>query len=301
MPKISIIVPIYNVEKYLARALDSILSQTFGDWEAILVNDGSPDRSAEIAEEYVNRDARFRLIHRENGGLSAARNTGMKHITGEYVMFLDSDDFLHPQAMELCLTAAERDNSDMVAFRYNRAYRVLHFILHFFHYGDIKPHYPKYSNPEYIITNNIFDYATENVKPSNIDARWIVKRCHVWKCMYRNKSIQHIRFIQGINYEDFPWWSEVLLNIKKTTILNLPLYYYYPNPGSYIISANNSHKTNSLRIGIEAACQVYADMPDEIKSKWIKHFLIPFQTKLNRKEAMIARRKTMCVLRTLWN
>ena len=94
MQAISIIIPIYGVEKYLRQCLDSVLNQTFTDWQAICVDDGSPDNSGKIAEEYAKRDNRFVVIHKQNGGPSDARDVGMKHATGEYVMFLDGDDFL---------------------------------------------------------------------------------------------------------------------------------------------------------------------------------------------------------------
>jgi glycosyltransferase involved in cell wall biosynthesis len=133
MSLISVIVPIYNVEKYLTRALDSILAQTYHDWEAILVDDGSIDKSGSIADEYAQKDERFKVIHKENGGLSDARNVGTEHVTGEYLLFLDSDDFLHPQLMELCIQVAQRDSSDLVAFTYDRVYRTKNLILHFLH------------------------------------------------------------------------------------------------------------------------------------------------------------------------
>ena len=92
MPAISVIIPIYNVEKYLRRCLDSVLNQTFSDWEAICVNDGSPDGSAAILSEYAARDARFKIVNKPNGGLSDARNAGMAVATGDYILYLDSDD-----------------------------------------------------------------------------------------------------------------------------------------------------------------------------------------------------------------
>ena len=106
-PKISIIIPMYNVEKYLRRCLDSVLNQTFADWQGILVDDGSPDNSGAIAEEYASRDKRFVVIHKENGGLSDARNAGFPYADGEYIMYLDSDDFIHPQTMEIAYNLAK--------------------------------------------------------------------------------------------------------------------------------------------------------------------------------------------------
>ena len=197
---ISVVVPIYNVERFLPRALDSILSQTHKDWEAILVDDGSTDTSGSIADEYARRDARFKVVHKENGGLSDARNAGMKLIRGEYLLFLDADDFLYPQLMALCLEAALRDNSDLVCFTYDRCYRTRGLVRHFLHLGDPTLHYRFYSNPPYITTDNILAYATEYSCPRDIDRRWAVKHSQVWRCMYKTYAVRDVQFIPGINY-----------------------------------------------------------------------------------------------------
>lgn len=99
-PLVSVIVPMYNVEKYLPACVDSLLAQTLADMEIILVDDGSPDRSGQIAEEYSQRDSRVRVVHRENGGLGPARNSGLEVARGEYVGFVDSDDWVEPEMFE---------------------------------------------------------------------------------------------------------------------------------------------------------------------------------------------------------
>lgn len=280
---VSVIVAIYNVEEYLPRALDSILSQTHKDWEAILVDDGSSDGSGRIADGYALRDPRFRVVHKENGGLSDARNAGMREVRGEYLLFLDADDFLHPQLMSLCLQAALRDESDLVCFTYDRRYRTRNIVRHFLHLPDGGAHYRFYDNPPYLATDNILRYATEYTRPRGIDRRWAVKHCQVWRCMYRTRVVRDIRFIPGINYEDFPWWSEVLLHAGRSTILNLPLYFYYPNPRSYILSASDTHKAESLRQGIEAGRRLYASAPEAKRKAWERNFLAPFEQKLKKK------------------
>lgn len=112
--RFSVIVPVYNVEKYLRECLDSVLNQSYPDWEAICVNDGSTDGSAAILEEYAQKEARVKVVSQPNGGLSAARNTGLKAASGEYVLFLDSDDWLEPQALEVL--ASKLDGEDMLCF-----------------------------------------------------------------------------------------------------------------------------------------------------------------------------------------
>ena len=92
-PKISVIVPVYNVEKYLPRCIDSILSQTFTDFELLLIDDGSPDNCGKICDEYAAKDSRVRVFHKPNGGVSSARNLGLDNARGEWIAFIDSDDF----------------------------------------------------------------------------------------------------------------------------------------------------------------------------------------------------------------
>ena len=111
-PRVSVVVPIYNVEPYLPECLDSISGQTMRDFEVVMVDDGSADRSAEIAAAYESRDPRFRLVRQPNGGLGHARNTGIKLSTGEFLMFVDSDDALPPDALEHLLTSLDATGSD---------------------------------------------------------------------------------------------------------------------------------------------------------------------------------------------
>lgn len=113
---ISIIIPVYNVEPYLQECVDSVLQQTYKNLEVILVNDGSTDLSGQICDEYIEKDPRVKVIHKENGGLSDARNAGFESATGEYTYFLDSDDFIADTAMEECLIIARKEQADFVFF-----------------------------------------------------------------------------------------------------------------------------------------------------------------------------------------
>ena len=100
MPRISIIVPVYNVEHVLKRCCESILCQTYADFECILVDDGSTDQSGKICDEYAGLDERFKVIHQSNGGVSAARNTGLDHAIGDFIAFVESDDCIHPEYLK---------------------------------------------------------------------------------------------------------------------------------------------------------------------------------------------------------
>jgi Glycosyltransferases involved in cell wall biogenesis len=114
--KISVIIPVYNASKYLKRCLDSIKNQTYSNWEAICVDDGSTDNSLDILNEYASKDSRFKVIAKSNGGVSDARNVGMDNVTGDYVMYVDSDDFIHHQTMELACAFVKRDGSDIISW-----------------------------------------------------------------------------------------------------------------------------------------------------------------------------------------
>jgi glycosyltransferase involved in cell wall biosynthesis len=118
MPRVSVIVPVYNTEQYLSRCIDSIMNQNFTDFELLLVDDGSTDGSGEICDNYRKSDSRIQVIHKNNGGASSARNTGLDHSNGEYIYFADSDDYVSPNLLEKCLKAI--DGYDMVAFNYQK-------------------------------------------------------------------------------------------------------------------------------------------------------------------------------------
>lgn len=118
MCRVSVIVPVYQVEEYLPRCLDSILAQTFDDFELILVNDGTRDGCPAIMEAYAQKDARIRQIHKENGGLSSARNAGLSVARGELIAFVDSDDTIEPDMLEDAVAAADRSGAEMVIWNY---------------------------------------------------------------------------------------------------------------------------------------------------------------------------------------
>lgn len=116
MPKISVIVPVYNVEKYIRLCIDSIINQTLEEWECLLIDDGSPDNSGAICDEYAEKDTRFRVFHVANGGVSRARNIGLENMIGEWVIFVDSDDAIATNTLEVCFKLATKNNLDLLQF-----------------------------------------------------------------------------------------------------------------------------------------------------------------------------------------
>ena len=118
MPMVSVIIPLYNVEEYLRQCLDSVVCQTLSNIEIICVDDGSPDRSAEIAAEYVEKYPNVKLIRKENGGLSSARNAGLEAAQGDYVFFLDSDDKITQEALGVMKQVMRRENPHVIAFNF---------------------------------------------------------------------------------------------------------------------------------------------------------------------------------------
>ena len=280
-PKISIIIPMYNVEKYLRRCLDSVKNQTFQDWQAICVDDGSPDNSGAIAEEYAKQDKRFIVIHKENGGLSDARNAGFPYANGKYIMYLDSDDFIHPQTMEIAYNLAEKNKSDIVSFTYDRFYRPQLMVRHVLHLDTdnvvpfgIKKRY-NVNKIKTKTSDNVFDFATERTHNKlNPNRKWLIKHCQVWKNLYKKDLIKDTPFIKGILFEDFPWWSEIMMKRPRVTVAPLPLYYYIPNFGGIVLSAKQLRIMTSLCAGIKHAYKIYAEnADDEQMSKWQSEFM----------------------------
>ena len=118
--KVSVVLPIYNVEKYLKKSVQSVQNQTYRNLEIILVDDGSKDSSGRICDELSKEDSRIQVVHKNNGGLASARNSGYEVATGEYVMYIDSDDCVKEDTVKKCVDAIERDKSDVVIFGYEK-------------------------------------------------------------------------------------------------------------------------------------------------------------------------------------
>jgi glycosyltransferase involved in cell wall biosynthesis len=260
--------------------LDCVLNQTFADWEAICVNDGSPDNSAEILDEYAARDSRFKVITQKNGGLSDARNTGMRAARGEFVLFLDSDDFIHPQTMEITHALAMRFGSDIVSFRKDLSVRTRLVVKQFFG-GDTDRINPPGMRKRYDLnhvrtktTDDIFPYVTER---SHRPKYMQIKHAYVWQNLYRRELIKDIPFYKGIIMEDFAWWPLVWLKHPRVTITRLPFYYYIPQLNSIMASSKRIRKIGDIATGMKHVYNIYKKQaPAREMNIWQKEFLWPY-------------------------
>lgn len=214
--KVSIIVPIYNVEKYIDRCIKSILQQTYTYLELILVNDGSPDNCGKIIDDYANKDTRIKVIHKENGGLSDARNRGMKEVTGEFTMFIDSDDWIKETMIEALLTHSLERQADIVQSSFYYAYedKLL-----------VDKRHQKETGAPVTLNNKELMYELVTNK--------IVKN-FAWGKLYKTKLIQDIPFTKGVLFEDVFWAHHAMHKVDTYVILHEPMYYYCQRDDSIV-------------------------------------------------------------------
>lgn len=224
---ISVVIPIYNVEKYLNRCLESVTCQTYRKLEIILVDDGSPDRCPDICEEWAQKDARIRVIHKQNAGLGMARNTGIEYATGEYICFFDSDDYIVPDALEAAYKLASREKADVVCFGFSRIDSEGNTVAQFI------PKTPKasYSGSE---VQSVF--LPELVASDPITGRASDLQMSAWACLYSLKRIRAVgwRFVseREIISEDVYSNLRFYRYVTKVAVLAKPLYCYCENATS---------------------------------------------------------------------
>ena len=213
-PQISIIVPVYNVEDYLRQCLDSIIAQTFTDWECILVDDGSKDKSGSICDEYAQKENRFKVIHQVNSGSSAARNKGLSVISGKYTLCLDSDDWIDSDYLTSLITIADADNVDMVisAFVYDHGNRVV-----------VRLNKPTQLTPS-VVTRELLTLL----------------HAGLWNKLVRTEIIQknHLHFPKHDFYEDMYFSISLMHFVKSVAYSSVPAYHYRINSQSLTHSSD---------------------------------------------------------------
>lgn len=208
MPLISIVVPVYNVERYLHRCLDSILNQTFRDFELILVDDGSPDNCPAICDEYAEIDNRVRVIHQENGGVSAARNAGMGIAQGKFLLFCDSDDFVAPEWCESLLAATTASQDNYIFGRIIKDFE-----------GEDKSQSP--------ITDEKIDIGDGSVG-AFLRLHTQSRTGFAWNVLYYANTIKELglRFQSDIIIEDLPFCLEYLKKMRSLSYCDKACYFY---------------------------------------------------------------------------
>lgn len=203
-PTISIIVPVYKTEAYLEKCVDSILAQTFRDFELLLIDDGSPDNCPALCEEAAARDPRIRVIHQKNAGLSAARNTGVEAARGEWIGFVDSDDSIAPEMYETLLTYARRDGAQIAVCDYLLVTEA----------GEPLP------SPYRLEEDKVLD---------RVGALEQMNRGHftvAWNRLYRRELFETVRFPVGKIHEDEYTAHQFYWQCERITIAAKPLYFY---------------------------------------------------------------------------
>ncbi len=226
---ISVIVPVYKVEPYLRRCLDSIVGQTYGDLEILLIDDGSPDRCGEICDEYARTDGRVRVFHTENRGVSAARNLGLKEATGEYIGFVDPDDRIEPDMYDILFRRLEETGADISMCGVLREYS------------------------SFVRTQAFEDtlYTGEEALTAWLDRKL---NSEVWNRLYRKELLENISFPEEKTYEDISFSLETLAASRSVAMTRALEYHYRHRPGSI----TKSHTAKNLLDYADAHLSRYA-------------------------------------------
>lgn len=231
MDLISIVVPIYNVEQYLDKCIESILKQTYENIEIILVNDGSTDNSANICNKYEKKDTRIKVIHKKNGGLSDARNIGINNAKGKYIIFIDSDDWIDINMVKNLYSISLKYNADIVQGEYIEAYKE----------DDI---IKNNMNKEEIICNS--DQMLESLYGDKY-----VKSVVVWNKIYKKDLFENIRFPKGkLNEDEFTTYK-IFHKAKVIVDTDITVYYYRQREGSIMRSGFKKNRLDILEAFIE--------------------------------------------------
>lgn len=251
---VTVVLPIYNVEKYLDRCISSVVEQTYKNLEIILVDDGSPDRCPDICEEWAARDARIKVIHKINAGLGMARNTGIEHASGEYICFFDSDDYIEPNTIEVCVQVAKEENADLVSFGNDRVTQE----------GNILSR--RVPNPP----KQVF-FGTEIIQTllpkalgydPNTGDDWNLS-LSAWSSLYSMKAIarKQWRFVseREIISEDYFSLAALYGSLEKVAIVDSVFYHYVVNPTS-LTQTYKADKYQRIKVFYQELLKLGEDM-----------------------------------------
>ncbi len=257
-PIISIIVPIYNAEKYLRRCIDSVITQTYQDWELLLIDDGSPDNSGVICEEYARTDSRIQVYHKKNGGVSSARNLGIEKVNGDWIAFVDPDDYVSDNWLSEVDNTIANSDADMIVFGNTKE--------------DINGNLLSTFVPEKFYENGGWVVLMQSYKQS------------MWNYLYKKSLIIKYRCLCPVGIrlsEDHAFILQYLSHNPSIAVLKTPLYHYIVNPKSLINSQLNFDViTDNLRVAIYMIeyIQEYIDISTNMKNRIIENCVKEFFT-----------------------
>lgn len=247
---ISVIIPVYNVEKYLIECLDSVVYQTYKDLEIILIDDGSSDSSPEICNRYMEKDSRIQVIHQKNGGAANAKNTGLRVATGEYLAFLDSDDFLEPDAYEYMLKEIEKEEADVIQCSFRNIY------LNGSESIVVLSEKQEFSSSEYL---------------ARFTQDWTCGL--LWDKLYKRSLFENIYFEEGHKIDDEYFTYQGIINAKKIIHDPAIVYNYRKRNSSVMLSPKSQRRIVLDRVDyLTKRRQKVCDAFPELKSVFDKHY-----------------------------
>lgn len=288
MAEVSIIVPVYQVEKYIRQCIDSILAQTFTDFELILVDDGSKDNSGKICDEYAEKDKRIRVIHKENGGLSDARNKGLDNASGNYFMFVDGDDYIAPNMTECLHNNILKADADIAACNYRYIFE-----------SDGEKDFATENKAEVLNSNEIF-YNRKNERNYGF---WTV----AWNKLYKREKFKSLRFRFGKYHED-EFWANDIYQTDITVIAVKESLYYYRQRSNSIMGNKNIRKCFDIIEAFQERIWVYL-REEKYSSQAYKVLIFSLEhlreskrlinSKKEKEEFIYKERKTKNIIKTL--
>ena len=260
MPTITVIVPVYNTEKYLYRCIDSILAQTFTNFELLLIDDGSNDASGQICDEYTTKDNRVRVFHKKNGGVSSARNLGLDNAIGKYIMFVDSDDYMMPGMLEVMLSALESKKADLVVC------------------GTMETgggYWRPVADVDYSI-NQLNDHFvtllhTELLSPP-------------WNKILKKKIIGNIRFSEDISFgEDLLFNIQYLKKCETISFIKeAPFYHEKENENSLVVKFNRNRLLDIEKVWV--VVERFSEDKEGLYSKYLRDLTVYVRQLLKTKQ-----------------
>lgn len=255
--RLSAVVPVYNVEPYLRKCIDSLLNQdlTEDEYEIVLVDDGSTDQCGAICDEYASRHAHVVALHQPNGGLSAARNSGIDVARGDYVLFADSDDYLEPNVLKTLVSKVEAEGLDVLRFNYRNVNE---------RYEAFEPN--KVSKP-------FMDYRDEVCDGPTFLTERLGFGCYAWQFVMRRKLLDGCRFKEGIYFEDTEWTPRLLVKAQKATSVGLVVYNYLQRQGSITQSVDLEKKRKVLDDKLMLIDAMQLQMDEVEDKRWFEGML----------------------------